>query len=117
MSILAEKSLIDPEVMEDPYPLFRALHEQDVRVLEVPGVGYWIGRMKDVREVSRDTQVFSNSYFSEGGPLPTGVNPEPLQDDVRAIFATGPEVVNALWMTEPFFSASWRLNNEPSATV
>ena len=101
MSVLTEKSLIDPEVMEDPYPLFRALHQEDVRVLEVPGVGYWIGRMGDVREVSRNTEVFSNSYFSEGGPLPTGVNPEPLQDDVRAIFATGPEVVNALWMTDP----------------
>jgi cytochrome P450 len=101
VNLLDKLSLIDPAVMEDPYPYFKAIHDADARVIEVPGVGYWVGRMNDVRALSRDTETFSNSYFSEGGPLPTGVNPEPLQDDVRAIFADGPEVVNALWTTDP----------------
>lgn len=95
------KSLIDPDVMANPYPYFADMHTNDKRVLEVPGVGYWIGRMADVREVSRDTTTFSNNYFSEGAPLPTGVNQDPLQPDVKAIFDSGPPVVNALWTTDP----------------
>ncbi len=101
MLSVSEYCLTDPEVMENPYPFYRALHDEDARVIEVPGVGYWIGRMADVRTISRDTETFSNSYFSEGGPLPSGVNPDPLQPDVRAIFESGPPVVNALWMTDP----------------
>jgi cytochrome P450 len=101
MDLLNDRTLTDPEVMRDPYPFYRALHAADARVVPVPGVGYWIGRMKDIREVSRDTVVYSNSYFGEDGPLPTGVNPEPLQEDVQAIFASGPPVENALWTTDP----------------
>lgn len=101
MDLLNDHTLTDPEVMRDPYPFYRALHAADARVVQVPGVGFWIGRMKDVREVSRDTVVYSNSYFGEEGPLPTGVNPDPLQQDVQAIFASGPPVKNALWTTDP----------------
>jgi cytochrome P450 len=101
MDLMNGRTLTDPEVMRDPYPFYRALHAADARVVPVPGVGYWIGRMKDIREVSRDTVVYSNSYFGEDGPLPTGVNPEPLQEDVQAIFASGPPVENALWTTDP----------------
>ncbi len=93
--------LTDPTVMSDPYPFFAAIHGDNARVIEVPGAGYWVGRMADVRAVARDTKVFSNSYFGDEGPLPTGVNPEPLQEDVQAIFDSGPEVVNALWTTDP----------------
>ncbi|MGI9323745.1 MAG: cytochrome P450 [Pseudomonadales bacterium] len=98
---LTQYNLTDPQVMEDPYPFYAALHAADASAVEVPGVGYWVGRMKDVHALSRNTQVFSNSYFGEAGPLPTGVNPEPVQDDVQAIFDRGPAVVNALWTTDP----------------
>ena len=98
---LTHQTLTDPEVMENPYPFYAELHAADASVIEIPGVGYWIGRMKDVRAVARNTEVFSNSYFGEAGPLPTGVNPEPVQADVQTIFDSGPEVVNALWTTDP----------------
>ena len=98
---LSQYNLTDPAVMENPYPFYAALHAQDARAVEVPGVGFWIGRMRDVRALSRNTTVFSNSYFGDAGPLPTGINPDPLQADVQTIFDSGPPVVNALWTTDP----------------
>ena len=98
---VADYQLTDPAIMADPYPFYAALHAENARAVEVEGVGYWIGRMADVQACARNTTVFSNSYFGDAGPLPTGVNPEPLQADVQAIFDTGPEVVNALWTTDP----------------
>ncbi len=101
MNQVAAYSLTDPHVMENPYPFYAALHAENARVVPVDGVGYWVGRMADIRELSRNTQVFSNAYFGEAGPLPTGVNPEPLQADVQSIFDSGPAVTNALWTTDP----------------
>ncbi len=98
---VADYRLTDPAVMADPYPFYAALHEENARAVEVPGVGYWVGRMNDVRSCARNTTVFSNSYFGDAGPLPTGVNADPLQPDVQALFDSGPPVVNALWTTDP----------------
>ena len=94
-------NLTDPKIMEDPYEFYTAIHNDDARAVHVEGVGYWIGRMDDIKEITKNTSVFSNSYFSEGGPLPTGVSGEPLEDDVKEIFDDGPKVVNALWTTDP----------------
>ena len=57
--------------------------------------------MADVKVAAKQTETFSNSYFDEGGPIPTGVSGEPLEDDVKEIFCQGPEVANALWTTDP----------------
>lgn len=96
-----EYDLTNPATMENPYPLYRALHANNWRVLPVPEVGFWIGRMADIKEIARNTEIFSNNYFQEGAPIPTGVSEEPLEDDVKAIFAEGPDVVNALWTSDP----------------
>lgn len=129
MPSASDFNLTNSDVMSNPYPFFAALHADNARVVEVPGVGYWIGRMSDVRLTSRDTETFSNSYFGEAGPLPTGVNPEPLQNDVQAIFDSGPEVVNALWTTDPpihsqhrklvnkAFTTRWVANQEVGITA
>ena len=101
MSSVLHGNLTQPEVMADPYPYYAQLHAHNARAVEVPGVGFWIGRMADIRQVSRNTAVYSNSYFGPEGPLPTGVNPDPLQADVQAVFASGPPVTNALWTTDP----------------
>ena len=68
--------LTDPQVMADPYAFYRAIHGDDAKVVEVPGVGGWIGRMADVKVAAKQTETFSNSYFDEGGPIPTGVSGE-----------------------------------------
>jgi cytochrome P450 len=101
MKKAAEYNLTDPSVMEDPYEFYTAIHNDNARAVHVEGVGYWVGRMDDIKEITKNTSVFSNSYFSEGGPLPTGVSGEPLEEDVREIFDDGPKVVNALWTTDP----------------
>ena len=96
-----EYDLNNPEIMEYPYDFYEAIHRDNARAVEVKGVGYWIGRMDDIKEITKNTSTFSNSYFSEGGPLPTGVSGEPLESDVKNIFEKGPKVVNALWTTDP----------------
>ena len=101
MKKASDYNLTDPKIMEDPYEFYTAIHNDDARAVHVEGVGYWIGRMDDIKEITKNTSVFSNSYFSEGGPLPTGVSGEPLEDDVKEIFDDGPKVVNALWTTDP----------------
>ena len=118
-------NLTNPETMENPYDFYAAIHRDNARLVEVPGVGYWVGRMDDIKELAKNTQVFSNSYFDEGGPVPTGVSGEPLEDDVKEIFNKGPEVVNALWTADPpihtthrklvnkAFTASWVKSMEP----
>lgn len=93
-------ALTDPAVMACPYPLYRRLHEDQQRVLKVEGVGYWISGMEDVKAIARDTRRFSNCIFGDV-IRPAGVSQEPLQDDVAAIFASGPVVRKALWMTDP----------------
>ena len=69
-----EYDLNNPEIMEYPYDFYKAIHRDNARAVEVKGVGYWIGRMDDIKEITKNTSTFSNSYFSEGGPLPTGVS-------------------------------------------
>ena len=96
-----EYDLNNPQIMEYPYDFYKAIHRDNARAVEVKGVGYWIGRMDDIKEITKNTSTFSNSYFSEGGPLPTGVSGEPLESDVKNIFDKGPKVVNALWTTDP----------------
>ncbi len=101
MSTAKNYDLTDPEVMADPYAFYRAIHRDDAKVVKVPNVGGWIGRMSDIKVVAKQTELFSNSYFDEGGPIPTGVSGHPLEEDVKNIFNQGPEVVNALWSTDP----------------
>jgi cytochrome P450 len=93
-------SLTDPVVMACPYPLYHRLHTEGRRVLKVDGVGYWISGMDDVRAIARDTKRFSNCIFGDV-IRPAGVGQDPLQDDVAAIFDSGPVVRKALWMTDP----------------
>ncbi|MDE0841806.1 MAG: cytochrome P450 [Porticoccaceae bacterium] len=93
--------LTDSKVMADPYAFYRAIHRDDAKVVNVTGVGGWVGRMSDVKRIAKQTELFSNSYFDEGGPIPTGVSGQPLEEDVKDIFNQGPEVVNALWTTDP----------------
>lgn len=93
-------NLLDPETMECPYPFYEAIHNESADVVEVPGVGYWVGRTDKIREVALDTVTFSNEYFGDN-VRPAGVSPEPIQDDVAAIFESGPSVRKALWMTDP----------------
>ena len=93
--------LTNPQVMANPYEFYRAIHADNAKVVSVAGVGGWIGRMADVKVAAKQTETFSNSYFDEGGPIPTGVSGEPLEDDVKEIFCQGPEVANALWTTDP----------------
>lgn len=100
MTSVSDHSLLDPATMESPYEFYRALHSSDARVVEVPGVGFWIGRMDDIKAVASDTVTFSNSYFGEE-ICPAGVSGEPLEDDVVEVFASGPPVRKALWMTDP----------------
>ena len=96
-----EYDLTNPKIMEYPYDFYEAIHRDDARAVEVNGVGYWIGRMDDIKAITKNTSTFSNSYFSEGGPIPTGVSGEPLEKDVKEVFDKGPKVVNALWTTDP----------------
>ncbi|MDC0432249.1 cytochrome P450 [Hyphomicrobiales bacterium] len=93
--------LTNPEIMEYPYDFYNAIHRDNARAVEVKGVGYWIGRMDDIKAITKNTEIFSNSYFPEGGPIPAGVSGEPLESDVKEIFDSGPKVVNALWTTDP----------------
>jgi cytochrome P450 len=93
-------SLTDPAIMKCPYEFYHALHARDARVVETPGVGYWIGRMADVKALALETQALSNCVFGDE-IRPAGVGPQPLQDDVMAIFKSGPVVRKALWMTDP----------------
>lgn len=100
MTSIEDYSLVDPATMESPYDFYRVLHSQNARVVEVPGVGFWIGRMDDIKRVASDTTTFSNSYFGEE-ICPAGVSGEPLEDDVVEVFRSGPPVKKALWMTDP----------------
>lgn len=96
----ARHDLLDPATMECPYEFYRDLHSADARVVTVAGVGYWIGRVDDVRATALSTENFSNQYFGDD-IRPVGVSGLPVEDDVTAIFDSGPPVRKALWMTDP----------------
>ena len=51
-------NLTNPETMENPYDFYAAIHRDNARLVEVPGVGYWVGRMDDIKELAKNTQVF-----------------------------------------------------------
>ncbi len=59
MSILWEQSLAQPEVQEQPYDYYHALHEQPIFFDE--RLGFFICSRYDLmRQILRDTKVFSN---------------------------------------------------------
>lgn len=87
--------------MENPYDFYAAIHRDNARAVPVKGVGYWVGRMADIRDITSRTDIFSNNFFPEGAPIPTGVGTNPLEKDVKDIYDKGPKVVNALWATDP----------------
>lgn len=101
MKTAYDYDLTSPEVMENPYEFYAAIHRDNARAVPVKGVGYWVGRMADIRDITSRTDTFSNNFFPEGAPIPTGVGTNPLEKDVKDIYDKGPKVVNALWATDP----------------
>ncbi len=95
--------------MENPYDFYAAIHRDNARAVPVKGVGYWVGRMADIRDITSRTDIFSNNFFPEGAPIPTGVGTNPLEKDVKDIYDKGPKVVNALWATDPPKHSAHRL--------
>lgn len=59
MTILQEQSLAQPEVQEQPYDYYRALHEQPIHFDERLGF-YICSRYDLMRRILRDTRTFSN---------------------------------------------------------
>ena len=48
-----EFDLTNPEIMEYPYDFYNAIHRDNARAVEVKGVGYWIGRMDDIKAITK----------------------------------------------------------------
>ena len=58
-----EFDLTNPEIMEYPYDFYTAIHRDNARAVEVKGVGYWIGRMDDIKAITKNTEIFSIVIF------------------------------------------------------
>lgn len=62
-----ETSLLDPAVLECPFPLFKQLREEaPVRFMPELKM-YYVTRYKDIRTIKRNPQIFSNNIYALGG--------------------------------------------------
>ena len=58
-----EYDLNNPQIMEYPYDFYKAIHRDNARAVEVKGVGYWIGRMDDIKEITKIPPLFLIAIF------------------------------------------------------
>lgn len=62
-----EASLLDPAVLECPFPLFGRLREEaPIRFMPELKM-FYVTRYKDIRTVKRNPQIFSNDIYALGG--------------------------------------------------
>jgi cytochrome P450 len=91
--------LMDPDLMECPYPHYRRMFDQGRRVVSDPDIGVVVLGYTELVELSRNHRDYS-SELSER-PLHMGISPEPIQDDVWEILNELPDVQNALFGADP----------------
>jgi len=93
--------LQSPSHIACPYALYAQMHAGSGIAVD-PGVGVAVARYADLVEMSKNTALYSSSITEDGrGPRHMGVGPEPVQDDVEAIFAEAHPIVNALFTADP----------------
>jgi cytochrome P450 len=96
----AERRLTDPDVIENPYPFYEALHA-GCPVQHDPGIGWLVSRYEDVRAMALNTREFSSSVAGPDGPRHMGVSPEPLSPEVEALLEQYHQMDNALFTADP----------------
>ncbi len=93
--------LLSAEHIACPYALYARMHAGSGIAVD-PGVGVAVAGYADLVELSKNTALYSSSITEDGrGPRHMGVGPEPVQDDVEAIFAEAHPIVNALFTADP----------------
>ena len=84
-----------------PYPLYHNLHKGNALARD-PAVGLTVSGYRDLVALAKNTSVFSSSITEDGqGPRHMGVGPDPVQEDVEAIFEDAHPMVNALFTADP----------------
>lgn len=85
-------SLLDPAVIECPFPAYQDLRER-CPVLEMSPGMFLVSRYEDVLAVLKDTKTFSSM---SGGSGFTTFGPSPVQDEIDAIIGDYPEIPTLL---------------------
>jgi cytochrome P450 len=91
--------LMDPDLMECPYPHYRRMFDEGRRVVSDPDIGVVVLGYKELVELSRNHRDYSSELSAR--PLHMGISPEPIQDDVWEILNELPDVQNALFGADP----------------
>lgn len=103
MSRLAEFSLLDPAVAEDPFPSYAALR-REAPVYEVPGLGFFlVSRHALVTEALRRPEIFSSRFAAAMQARTGGVRPA-----LASIVAQGYPPVDTLLTNDPPSHARYR---------
>jgi cytochrome P450 len=96
-----QQSLLDPEVMECPYPYYEALHASSEAVHHDQAIGWLVHRYADLVEIATDPSRFSNHVQGEEQHALMGVSPEPFSDEVTELIARLHPMANALLFADP----------------
>lgn len=100
MATTDPKSITDPEVMQCPFGFYAALHRQDERVREEPGIATFVHRYDDLQKLATDSAHFSSQFGGTGHMM--GVSPEAYSPEVEAQVAKFlPMEPVALLMADP----------------
>lgn len=103
--------LTDAESMQCPYANYAALHAREKGAHAQPDAGGWaVTRYADVRELTTDTERFSNHWHGLNAGLDMmGQSAEPYSDEVKALIAQYPrQMPNALLLSDPPISTRHR---------
>jgi cytochrome P450 len=98
----AEQRLIDPEVIEDPFPLYQSLHSS-CPVKHDDAIGWIVTRYGDMRSLLLKPNEFSSerAYSGPYGPVYMGVSPEPLSPDVEELLKEYHPLETVLFKADP----------------
>lgn len=104
-------SLTTPEAMECPFAVYARMHEREEGAHHQPEAGGWVvADYADLREMSLDTEHFSNHWHGIGaGMVMMGQSSEPYTPEVEALIAQYPmQMPNALLLADPPISTRHR---------
>ena len=98
----AEARLVDPEVIEDPYPLYESLHGS-CPVKHDPEIGWIVTRYDDLRSLLLNPSEYSSerAYSGPYGPVYMGISPEPLSPEVEALLKEYHPLETVLFKADP----------------
>jgi cytochrome P450 len=103
MPSVHEFNPLAPEIVECPYPFYKAMREE-APVYQVPGLGFFVvSRYEDIKEVVGDTESFSSN--SGPGVVAAGATADP---ELQAILSQGYPGVNTLLTNDPPDHARYR---------